>query len=266
MKDYLSGKTKPSEEMKQEFSGLPLKGNGFFYLSSNAINKVLFELKKNPKVQEMEKYELKQLDDFANNAFFSGVYSLKPEGLTAYFRSPFGGIGQSHMVTVATIGMTSAMILPALGTARAKAQAKKVTNSLKQCGIGYFMYFSDGKYSKIPKDYHKAFEWDLFSFEQANLKFKPQSWDEVFGPTSPWKFFLKPGQSLADVEDPEVPLIAVPEMKNGDKLLVLYGDGHVESKTVPGWKELNLKELKKVNYKRNKNGRKITYMQLHRLK
>ena len=49
--------------------------------------------------------------------------------------------------------------------------------------------------------------------------------------------------SLAEIEDSEIPFVAVPAMKSGDRLLVLYGDGHVESVDIPGWREMNLEQL-----------------------
>ncbi|WP_337993432.1 type II secretion system protein [Lentisphaera profundi] len=54
------------------------------------------------------------------------------------------------LVVVAIIGILAAMILPALGTARDKAQQKTCTNNLKQLGTAMVMYFSDGTENDIP--------------------------------------------------------------------------------------------------------------------
>ena len=226
---------------------MPRKGNGFFYLSASTAPKLVNAVLKNPNAKnDIDAKAERIMRSYADKMFFSGVYSLKPEGMTAYYRTPVGGTFSNNstlLTTTAITGIGAAMILPALGTARAKAQAKKVTNGLKQSGLGFFMYFSDGSEIVVPKDYYKAFEWELYYFEQPNLKFKPSTWDEVFAPSSPWKFFLKPGQKLAEIEDSEIPFVAVPAMKSGDRLLVLYGDGHVESVDIPGWREMNLEQL-----------------------
>jgi hypothetical protein len=42
------------------------------------------------------------------------------------------------------------MILPALGTARDKAQQKTCTNNLKQIGTAMIMYYSDGTETRVP--------------------------------------------------------------------------------------------------------------------
>ncbi|EDM24966.1 hypothetical protein LNTAR_03074, partial [Lentisphaera araneosa HTCC2155] len=54
------------------------------------------------------------------------------------------------LVVVAIIGILAAMILPALGTARDKAQQKTCTNNVKQVGTAMIMYFSDGSETLMP--------------------------------------------------------------------------------------------------------------------
>ena len=191
------------------------------------------ELKKSLEKDDLTKTLISELKKSTDSVFFSGQMSMKEEGVTIYSRGPFS-FGQTSLVAISAVGAGAALVMPALGTARSKAQAKRVTNGLKQCGLGMMMYFADGSQFKVPENYHEAYEWDLQFFEQPNLNFTPLSWDEVFDQASPWKFFIKPGQLLSDIENSEVPLIAVPAMKNGGKLLVLHGDGHVESVIVPG--------------------------------
>jgi hypothetical protein len=244
---YLKGETEASNELKSEFAGMPKKGNGFFYLSKTAVPKVMDIMLQNPQAQKsMDANTQKTMKAYADKMFFSGVYSLKPEGMTAYYRTAVGGTFNNDsmlLTTTAITGIGAAMVLPALGTARAKAQAKKVSNGLKQSGLGIMIFFSDGSEVVVPKDYHQGFEWELSFFEQPNLKFTPTSWGEVYSPTSPWKIFIKAGQKFSDIENPDYPVMAVPAMKSGDDLLVLYGDGHVETRLVPSWEEMSLERL-----------------------
>ena len=54
------------------------------------------------------------------------------------------------LVVVAIIGILAAMILPALGSARDKAQQKKCTNNLKQYGQKIYQFFADGSETQVP--------------------------------------------------------------------------------------------------------------------
>lgn len=252
LKVFASDKEYDNDEIKAAFKGFPKKGNSFVYLSNDAAKNLFDSIIKNSseiqnKLEEddLGRELINELQKSTDSVFFSGVMSMKPEGVTIYSRGPFS-VGQTSLVAVSAVGTAAALVMPALGTARQKAKGKQLSNSLKQSGLGYMMYFSDGSQTKIPKEYHLAFEWELSHFAHDNLDFNPMNWEEVFSPSSPWKFFLKPGQKLVDIETPTTPLMAIPAMKSGDKLLVLYGDAHVESKEVAGWREMNLEQLEKA--------------------
>ena len=248
VQNYLSEQQVPSEEFSALTQGFSSKGNGFIYLPKSTgktvLSTLLTQIEAKPDFSDKDQKALNLIKSYQKDFFLAGIYSLAPHGITAQMRSSLNLSGGSgSLAAVSTIGIMSAMILPALGTARAKAQGKKVTNGLKQNGLGIMMYFADGTESTVPKDYHKAFEWDLYSFVQPNRDFKPSSWGQIFGESSPYKFFLKPGVSFSEIESPTYPLIAVPEMRSGDRLLVLYGDGHVSTQVVGGWESLTNEEL-----------------------
>ena len=235
-------------EFKELTKGFSKKGNGFVYLPKSTAKLVMdsffTQIKNKPNFSDDDQKALDVMESYKKEFYLAGIYSLTPQGITSQMRSSFGmSGGPGTLASVSTIGILSAMILPALGTARAKAHAKKATNSLKQAGLGMMMYYSDGSETKIPKDYHKAFEWELRLFSHSNRNFTATSWDQVFSSSSPWKFFLKPGTSFADIESSDYPVMAVPAMKSGDKLLVLYGDGHVSTTTVYNWEDMSTEEL-----------------------
>ena len=156
------------------------------------------------------------------------------------------------LVVVAIIGILAAMILPALGTARDKAQQKTCTNNLKQVGTAMIMYFSDGSETAIPPNsdnYLRANDggatdnqvgdlWDLSAGSlSCNAKRTAQTGNEKV-------YALCTGIASANfdsVEDPQT-RVATDSAKNGTtagvhesggKANVLAGDGHVEA-TAPG--------------------------------
>ena len=248
VQNYLGKQEAKSAELAALTQGFSSKGNGFVYLPKSTgdtlFSSLFKQIQEKPDFSDKDQKALNLIKSYQKDFFLTGIYSLAPHGITAQMRSSLNLSGGSgSLAAVSTIGVMSAMILPALGTARAKAQGKKVTNGLKQAGLGMHMYYSDGTETQIPKDYHTAFEWDLYNFSQPNRNFNPTSWDQIFGASSPYKFFLKPGISFNDIESSTYPLIAVPEMKSGDKLLVLYGDGHVSTQTVFDWKNMTNDEL-----------------------
>ena len=248
---FVSDEDSDNKEIEEAFRDFPKTGNSFVYVSNDAAKNFFDSLVENS-VEIQTKLEeddlgrelLNELQKSTESVFFSGVMSMKPEGVTIYSRGPFS-FGQTSLVAVSSMGVGAALVMPALGTARAKAKEKQINNSLKQSGLAYIMYFSDGVNVTIPKDYHLAFEWELNDFSQEILDFTPANWEEVFSSSSPWKFFIQPGQKLVDIENANTALIAVPAMKSGDKLLVLYGDGHVETRSVSSWQDMSLEQLQK---------------------
>lgn len=54
------------------------------------------------------------------------------------------------LVVVAIIGILAAMLLPALGAVRERANTSKCKNNLKQFGLNIASYFSDGTASIMP--------------------------------------------------------------------------------------------------------------------
>ena len=155
------------------------------------------------------------------------------------------------LVVVAIIGILAAMILPALGTARDKAQQKTCTNNLKQVGTGMIMYFSDGSETTMPAQttYLKsgdfaseAATWGgLFELEDGALSCNAKR-DKTSGASTPATKVYGPCTGIAlapfaSVEDPQTRVsqdtnnVAVDFHESGNKANVLAGDGHVESAT-----------------------------------
>ena len=75
------------------------------------------------------------------------------------------------LVVIAIIAILAAMLLPALGKAKAKAQSTTCQNHLKQLQLGWLMYLTDHDDQLVPnKDGHDGQTWNWVSF--------PGSWVE----------------------------------------------------------------------------------------
>ncbi|WP_337994453.1 type II secretion system protein [Lentisphaera marina] len=150
------------------------------------------------------------------------------------------------LVVVAIIGILAAMILPALGTARDKAQQKTCTNNLKQIGTAMIMYFSDGSETNIPT-------FTTYFQESATAGSPGLLWELEYGALScnakrntaqaaTAKIYSictdVSANTFAAVEDPQTRIATDASAngtsdyhKSGGKANVLAGDGHVEAAT-----------------------------------
>ena len=150
------------------------------------------------------------------------------------------------LVVVAIIGILAAMILPALGTARDKAQQKTCTNNLKQVGTAMIMYFSDGSETKMPAQAlylrsidNAGVEWgNRFELTDGALSCAAKRLDgndadsKVYHPCAGI-----PAASFAACEDPQTRIatdgygngaLLADAHDSGKKANTLAGDGHVE--------------------------------------
>ena len=161
------------------------------------------------------------------------------------------------LVVVAIIGILAAMILPALGTARDKAQQKKCTNNVKQIGLGMQMYFSDGSETNLPNNGGGT---SAVRMQSVQLAAQGGSVPSSAGATSvTYAFDINDAmlscpaktknsgttsvleyknvasfsnQSFAGIEDPDTAVTGDTELHGtGGKRSMVYGDGHVESTT-----------------------------------
>ena len=152
------------------------------------------------------------------------------------------------LVVVAIIGILAAMILPALGTARDKAQQKTCTNNIKQVGTAMIMYFSDGSEVNMPAltTYLKAEDnatandyGDLWQLEDGALSCSAKR-NGTSDPNAKVYTICTsvPSAPFASVEDPQTrvstdasAVAAADAHTSGGKANVLAGDGHVEAAT-----------------------------------
>ena len=153
------------------------------------------------------------------------------------------------LVVVAIIGILAAMILPALGTARDKAQQKTCTNNLKQIGTSMIMYFSDGSESNMPGQADayimaesNADEDDagaLWELEDGALSCSAKRDATNVAAEKVYNFCAGTASApFASVEDPQTRIATDTDEggvadfhTSGGKANVLAGDGHVEATT-----------------------------------
>ena len=138
------------------------------------------------------------------------------------------------LVVVAIIGILAAMILPALGSARDKARQGVCKANLKQIGLSVRMYFIEEPDSPIPDpgasttltETHNWFtlmdiEPTVLSCSARHLGTGSSSY-ETTAPTGViWGTFVTDPDTIL-MEDLDIHEI-------GNKVNILYSDGHVES-------------------------------------
>ena len=139
------------------------------------------------------------------------------------------------LVVVAIIGILAAMILPALGTARDKAQQKKCTNNLKQMGLSVHMYFTDGDETNMPTFSGKITRADgggteswvgLFDIGALDLSCPAKGGSHYTVPSN------VQGESWAVANESTFILAQdATTHSTGDKISQLHGDGSVQSAT-----------------------------------
>ena len=136
------------------------------------------------------------------------------------------------LVVVAIIGILAAMILPALGTARDKAQQKKCTNNLKQMGLAVHMYFTDGDETAMPTiavnssigvTADDTGDWyDLYDLDSDQLSCPAKggtSYETLCAQGVAWSTANESDYAIAGDEGTHT---------TGNKINVLYGDGSVQ--------------------------------------
>ena len=142
------------------------------------------------------------------------------------------------LVVVAIIGILAAMILPALGTARDKAQQKRCTNNLKQIGTQVAMYFSDGTETKLPTlaasqltgatDFFTLLEMDASQLSCTAKRESAAGTGYFYGGK------IEDDIRLAIVENSDSAVLGDATGQGtgdlhstGNKMNILFGDGHV---------------------------------------
>jgi prepilin-type N-terminal cleavage/methylation domain-containing protein/prepilin-type processing-associated H-X9-DG protein len=82
------------------------------------------------------------------------------------------------LVVIAIIAILAAMLLPALGRARAKARAVACINNLRQVGVALEMYASDNR-DRLP---HEDANYGQISWQEAILDYTGENWDVMACP------------------------------------------------------------------------------------
>ena len=145
------------------------------------------------------------------------------------------------LVIIAVICFIIALILPALGHTRTNTGPKRCTSNLKQIGTAMIMYFSDGSETKMPHNNGARYLQShdnisrLFELEPEILSCRAKRNEPQYKGVYVMQRGVE-GTSFEDIENPSSSITMdgdeyghMQVHKNGCKLNVLFGDGHVES-------------------------------------
>ncbi|MEN9359243.1 MAG: hypothetical protein RL095_778 [Verrucomicrobiota bacterium] len=142
-------------------------------------------------------------------------------------------MGYCSIFFICIVGILAAMLLPALGAVREKANVTKCKNNLKQMGICIQVRFSDGLTTHMPTGEEAAglvdrVDAEYWGFDQFMTKCPAAHQDG--SSTYVWNPNVA-GAEWSTLNSPSVPLIwdATPH-KVSNKVNVLFGDGHVEER------------------------------------
>ncbi len=152
--EALSGKggLMQAPEWRNLATGLPERGDSFFFVSERIGHEFKSQVMA---AARKDQSTPKEVVDTLEQHFASSRLSLLAIGAQKdhvsglYLTSTHGPVS---LGSVAMGGVMAAMILPALGSVREKAQITKSKNSLKQHGLTMQSYFSDGTSNKFPED------------------------------------------------------------------------------------------------------------------
>ena len=209
-------------EWKTLASGLPEQGTGYGFVSqrlSGQIGKLIDQgLGFVPEGKRADAAEIIGVyaQMFKCDRNFQALSVTESDGLRSLGRmrcsSPIAG--DKLIAGTATVGVLAAMLLPALGQVREKAEMTKSKNNLKQIGLYINSYFSDGTTTEFPAV-------DKLGIDQAFLLTRSGK---------PYILLFEPGMNFARVNNPNMPLAIEPveEFVRMGYCNVLFGDGHVE--------------------------------------
>ncbi|MEN9362305.1 MAG: hypothetical protein RL095_3840 [Verrucomicrobiota bacterium] len=217
------GSLRQSGEWQKLSRGLPGQGTGFTFVSqrfSQQIGSLIDQgLAFAPESSRDEAVELLGIyaQIFKCDRSFHALSLSESDGLRSLgrMRSNLPVAGDKLLLGTATVGIAAAMILPALGQVREKAEITKSKNNLKQIGLCINSYFSDGTSVAFPAV-------DKLGIDPMTLRTRSGK---------PYIFLFEEGMPFASVNSPYFPLAVEPveEFARMNSCSVLFGDGHVES-------------------------------------
>ncbi len=214
-------------------TGLPARGDSFFYVSERIGHEVKSRL---VEAVRKEKSTPKEVVDTLEQHFSSSRFSVlaisaqKKHTAGLYVTSTHGPLS---LGTAAVGGVMAAMVLPALGSVREKAQITKSKNSLKQHALTMQSYFSDGTSTKFPEDMKQmGFDENMLNAPTHEGQHFTVA-DLVAGRAD--YVLVNTDLTWAEVNNPSTVLMFEKPNLHGNQLngvLAAFGDGHVE--VIPG--------------------------------